>query len=163
MSATTARKCARGHRRAGFALAKDEEPGPVNLEDRKTRAALRALFVERFSETELKRLRSEAEAKARSAGAAPLSLTERLRNFANGDPQVADVREFYRTLLRRLREAQPLPPNALTELGQQRALAIEAALRAAGVDASRIARTSDTPSADAGAKQVSVQLSLAAR
>ena len=150
-------------RRAGFALAKDEEPGPVNLEDRKTRAALRALFVERFSETELKRLRSEAEAKARSAGAAPLSLTERLRNFANGDPQVADVREFYRTLLRRLREAQPLPPNALTELGQQRALAIEAALRAAGVDASRIARTSDTPSADAGAKQVSVQLSLAAR
>jgi Domain of Unknown Function (DUF748) len=149
-------------RRAGFAPAENDEPGLVNLEDRRTRSALRALFTERFSKAELKRLRSEAEAKARAAGAAPPSLGERLRSFASGEPQVADRREFYRTLLRRLREAQPLAPNALTELGQQRALAIEAALQAAGVSASRMERTTSKPSADAKTRQVSVQLSLAA-
>jgi len=149
-------------RRAGFALAESDEPGPINLEDRRTRAALRALFAERFTKAELKRLRSEAEAKAQAAGAASPSLGQRLRSFASGEPQVADTREFYRTLLRRLREAQPLPPNALTDLAQQRALAIEAALQAAGVGASRMERTTSKPSADAGTRQVSVRLSLAA-
>ena len=150
-------------RRAGFALAENDEPGPINPDDKPTRVALRTLFAERFSKTELERLRAEAEAKARAAGAAPPSVTERLRNFASGEPQILDTREFYRNILRRLREAQPLPPNALSELAQQRALAIEAALQAAGADASRMARTTDAPSADAEAGQVSVHLSLAAR
>lgn len=149
-------------RRAGYTLAEGDEPGPVNVEDKPTRAALRALFAERFSAAELERLRTEAEAKARAAGLAAPSVAERLRNFASGEPQVVDAREFYRGLLRRLREAQPLPPNALDELAQQRGLAIEAALQAAGADTSRISRTIAAPTADAAAKQVTVQLSLAA-
>ena len=74
-----------------------------------------------------------------------------------------DTREFHQTLLRRLRESQTLAPNALAELAQKRALAIEAALQAAGADPTRIARTSAAPSSDAEARQVTVQLSLAVR
>ncbi len=150
-------------RRAGFTLAEDDEPGPVNVEDRPTRAALRALFAERFSKAELDRLRAEAEAKARAAGLAAPSVTERVRNFAGGEPQIVDAREFYQILLRRLREAQPLPPNALAELAQKRGLAIEAALQAAGADSSRMERTVGAPTSDAEARQVTVHLSLAAR
>jgi uncharacterized protein involved in outer membrane biogenesis len=148
-------------RRAGFAVAEEDEPGPVNIEDRPTRRALRAIFAERFSKAELDRLRTEAEAKARAAGEAAPSVTARLRNFASGAPQLVDTREFHQTLLRRLREAQTLPANALVELAQQRALAIETALKAAGADASRIARTIAEPSSDAEAKQVTSRLTLA--
>lgn len=150
-------------RRAGFALTGEDEPGPINLEDRPTQAALRSLFTERFSKAEFERLRAEAEAKARSAGLAAPSIAERVRNFASGAPQIADAREFYRILLRRLRETQPLPANALAELAQKRALTIEAALQAAGVDPMRMEKTSDAPSANAEAKQVKLHLSLAAR
>jgi len=150
-------------RRAGFALLEGDDPGPVNSEDKPTRAALRALFAERFSKAEFDKLRAEAEAKALAAGLAAPSLTDKVRNLASGEPQLVDAREFYQTLLRRLRDAQPLPANALTELAQQRALAIEAALEAAGTDASRLGRTIAEPTADAEAKSVTVHLSLAAR
>jgi uncharacterized protein DUF748 len=150
-------------RRAGFALTGDDEPGPVNLEDRPTRAAVRALFAERFSKAELDKLRAEAEAKASAAGLTAPSVAEKVRNFASGEPQLVDARDFYQTLLRRLRDAQPLPPNALAELAQQRGLAIEAALQAAGADASRMSRTTAEPTANAEAKAVTVHLSLAAR
>ena len=150
-------------RRAGFAVAGDDEPGPVNIEDRPTRKALRTIFAERFAKPELDRLRTEAEAKARAAGAPAPSMTTRLRNFASGEPQLMDTREFHQTLLRRLRETQTLAPNALVELAQKRALAIESALKAAGADESRIARTTSEPSSDAEARQVTVHLSLAAR
>jgi hypothetical protein len=150
-------------RRAGFAVAEDDEPGPVNIEDRATRRVLRAMFAERFSKAELDRLRAEAEAKALAAGQAAPSVTARLRNFASGEPQLVDTREFHQTLLRRLRETQTLAPNALAELAQKRALAIETALKAAGADASRMARTIAEPSSDAEAKQVTSRLTLAGR
>ncbi|HEY5290711.1 MAG TPA: DUF748 domain-containing protein, partial [Burkholderiales bacterium] len=150
-------------RRAGFAVAEDDEPGPVNIEDRPTRKALRTMFAERFAKAELDRLRTEAETKAGAAGTPAPSMTTRLRNFASGEPQLVDTREFHQTLLRRLRESQTLAPGALAELAQQRALAIEAALKAAGADASRIARTTSEPSSDVEAKQVTTHLTLAAR
>jgi hypothetical protein len=90
-------------------------------------------------------------------------MTTRLRNFASGEPQLVDTREFHQTLLRRLRESQTLPANALAELAQKRALAIEAALQAAGADTSRMARTIAAPTSDAEARQVTVHLSLAVR
>jgi hypothetical protein len=148
-------------RRAGFAVAEDEEPGPVNIEDRSMRRALRAAFAERFSKAELDRLRTEAEAKGRAGGAVVPSMTTRLRNFASGEPQLVDTREFHQTLLRRLRESQALAPSALAELAQQRALAIESALKAAGADGSRLARTVAEPSSDAEAKQITSRLTLA--
>ena len=149
-------------RKAGFSVADDEDPGQINIEDRQTRKALRTLFAEQFSKTELDRLRTEAEAKSRTTGVAAPSMTTRLRNFVGGEPQLVDTREFHQTLLRRLRETRTLAPNALAELAQQRGLAIEAALKAGGADASRILRSIADASSDAGAKQVTVRLSLAA-
>jgi len=148
-------------RKAGFAVAEGEEPGPVNIEDRATRKALRTLFAERFSKAELDQIRKEAEAKSLAAGKATPSMTTRLRSLVSGEPQLVDTREFHQTLLRRLRETQTLPANALTELAQQRALAIEAALKVAGADTSRMARTIAAPSSDAEAKQVTARLTLA--
>jgi hypothetical protein len=150
-------------RRAGFAVTEEDEPGPVNIEDRPTRKALRTMYAERFSKAELDRLWTEAEAKELAAGTPAPSMTTRLRNFASGEPQLVDTREFHQTLLRRLRESQTLPASALAELAQKRALAIEAALTAAGADTSRIERTIGAPTSDAEAKQVTVQLSLAVR
>jgi hypothetical protein len=150
------------NRKAGFAVAEDEDPGQINIEDRQTRKALRTLFAEQFSKAELDRLRTEAEKKSLAAGVAIPSMTTRLRNFVGGEPQLVDTREFHQTLLRRLRETRTLAPNALAELAQKRGLAIEAALQAAGADASRIVRSIADVSSDAEAKQVTVRLSLAA-
>jgi uncharacterized protein involved in outer membrane biogenesis len=159
-------------KRAGFKVAEDEAPGPVSVEDRPTRAALRALFAERFPAAEFAKLKAEAEAEAKAKeGAAPaadgkaqsISVLDRARNFATGEPQVADPREFYRALLRQLRDAQPLPENALAELAQRRGAAIAAALQAAGVDPARVSRSVAEPVARAEAKEVTVELSLSAK
>jgi len=150
-------------RKAGFAVSEDDDPGPINIEDRATRRALRTMFTERFSKAEFDRLRAEADAKAFAAGTPAPSMTTRLRNFASGEPQLVDTREFHQTLLRRLRESQTLASNALAGLAQKRALAIETALQAAGADASRITRMIAAPAADAEARSVTVHLSLAAR
>jgi hypothetical protein len=150
-------------RRAGFKIAEDEEPGPLNLQDKATRAALRTLYAERFSQADLDRLRTQAEEKARAAGQPPPSVAERVRNLASGEPQITDAREFYQALLRSLREAQPLAPDALAELARQRGLAIETALKAAGADTSRIAQSTAEPTSEADAKQVQIRLSLTAR
>ena len=150
-------------RRAGFAVGDEEAPGPVSTEDRRTREVLRALFAERFSPAELDKLKFAAEAKSRGDGAAKPALLERLRNLAAGEPQIADAREFYATLLGRLRDAQPLPPNALTDLARRRGEIIETALREAGVAPERLAVTAAPPSADAESRQVTIALSLSAR
>ncbi len=154
-------------KRAGFNVTEEDPPGPISLEDRPTRDALRALFAERFSETELDRLKAEAEAKAREAGAESgkaqqLSVLDRLRNFARGEPQVADAREFYRTLARRLIDAQPIAGDALSGLAQKRAATIAAALQAAGADPARVAQSDAGPTSKTGAKEVALQLSLTA-
>lgn len=176
-------------RRAGYEVRDEDAAGPVNTRDRPTREALRALFTERFSAAELARLKAEAEAKyaaaaksaaagtpqpkapaqsdapadAEAAGTARISLLDRVRNLAAGEPQVADSREFYATLVRRLRDAQPLPADALPALARRRGEAIEAALRAAGATPERLTVNVVAPAANAAAKQVSVALSLSAR
>jgi hypothetical protein len=154
-------------KRAGFDVADEDPPGPVSIEDQRTRNALRALFAERFSEAELDKLKAEAEAKAGAAGAEgdkpkqDISVLERLRKFTRGEPQVADATDFYRTLARRLVDAQPLPENALDDLAQKRGAAVAAALKEAGVDAGRVSQSKAEPTTDAEAKQVKLQLSLA--
>ena len=151
-------------RRAGFSVKDGESAGQINIDDRPTRAALRALFGERFSGAELDKLRAGAEAKARESGKPrQISVIERVRNLAGGEPQVADPREFYFTLVRRLRDAQALAASALEDMARKRAAAIAAALQASGVDPARLSQTAGTPTANAEAKEVKLQLSLAAR
>ncbi len=149
-------------RRAGFEPGEGDAASPVNIDDRRTRNAVRELFAERFGADALERLKEEAEREAARDGKAPdLSLLERFRKFAGGEPRVADARGFYRSLLRRMLEAKALPEGALNELAQRRAAVIAEGLRAAGVEAGRVEVSSSEPTANAQAREVTIALSLA--
>jgi Domain of Unknown Function (DUF748) len=144
-------------RRVGFKVDDNDSGGPINVDDKATRDALRELFTQRFSPAEINKLKAEAEAKAAAAGAAPAAG----RAFASDEPRVADTGDFYRALVRGLREAQPLAPDALTGLGQKRAAAIAAALVQAGTDPARMTQLAVEPVANAEAKEIGVPLSFA--
>jgi hypothetical protein len=159
-------------KRANLDLQDEDPPGPLNFEDQRIRTAVRELFVVRFSSAELDKLRAEAEAKAKSAGAAnagdagkqaSLGIGDRLRRFTSGEPQVADTGEFYRVLGSRLLAAQPLAADALNELARKRATAIAEAFKAAGIDAARVAVTTGDPLDKPDAKLVTLELALTAR
>ncbi|WPC67151.1 DUF748 domain-containing protein [Rhodoferax ferrireducens] len=139
-------------RRAGIKLQAGEEPGPLNLSDRAVRGAMRDLYAERFGEAELDRQKKAAEggggapAAAASmpdtktaAAQAKLPLWQRVGKMIQGEPQVADASAFYNQLQERLNQSQPLAADALAKLGAQRAEAILAALKEAGVDPARAA------------------------
>ncbi|HEY5582813.1 MAG TPA: DUF748 domain-containing protein, partial [Rhodoferax sp.] len=139
-------------RRAGIKLQAGEEPGPVDLGDRAVRGAMRALYAERFGEAELDKQKKAAEGGAAAPAAAAsmpdtkteaaqakLPLWQRVGKLIQGEPQVADASAFYNQLQERLNQNQPLAADALAKLGAQRAEAILAALKEAGVDPARAA------------------------
>ena len=93
-----------------------------------------------------------------------MSALDRVKNFASGEPQIADSSEFYWTLYRRLADAQPLASTALEDLAKERASTIADALKIAGVDHARFsASTAEPATLDAKARQVTVQLALSKR
>ena len=153
-------------RRAGLKLAPGEAPGPLDLADRSVREALRSLFAERFGEPALDQARKEAEAAtpagaaASGPAAAALPAWQRALKFVQGEPQVADARPFYRGLRQRLERAQPLPADALQQLGAQRAQAMAAALAEGGTDAARIAVGAPAPLTGAVTRLVPLKLEL---
>ena len=147
-------------KRAGFEVSAEDPAGPLSIEDRRTRRALRELYAQRFGEDELARQKAEAEREA--GGAKDLGVGERIRNFAAGEPQVANPAPFYRALYRRLLDAEAVSEGALAGLAQKRAAAIAAELQAAGVDAGRMTQSTAEPTSNADARQVTIQLSLAA-
>lgn len=164
--------------RAGLKLQPGEEPGPMDLADRAVRSALRELYAQRFGEVELDKQKKAAEAAqpgaTGAAGAAPeasgaasakaaLPLWQRVGKLVQGEPQVADARAFYQGLQARLFQTQSLAPDALTRLATGRADAVLAALKEAGVDASRASAAAPASvAADAG-KPVGLKLGLAAK
>ena len=159
------RDLARG---AGLDIQEEDPPGPVNLDDTRTRSAARSLFAERFSAAELDKIRAEFETKAKDGGADAarqntVSVTDRMRRFASGEPQVTDTADFYRALSSRLTAAQPLAADALGELARKRATAIAEALKGAGIDAARLTLTTGEPLKKADGKSVSLELALSAR
>ena len=80
-----------------------------------------------------------------------------------GEPQVADSSAFYNHLLERLNQNQSLAPDALARLGAQRADAIVAALKDAGIDSTRaVAAASEKGNSEIG-KPVPVKLTLTAK
>jgi hypothetical protein len=156
-------------RRVGLKLQEGEEPGPIDTGDRAVRKALRELYAERFGDAELDKAKQAAETAAPAAAGASAAQPEkvpvwrRVTNLVQGEPQVTDAGAFYAQLQQRLNQNQKLAPDALTQLGTQRAEAIVAALKEAGVDA---ARASNTPPANveaAAGKPVALRLELAAR
>ncbi|ABD68018.1 protein of unknown function DUF748 [Rhodoferax ferrireducens T118] len=162
-------------RRAGIKLQAGEEPGPLNLSDRAVRGAMRDLYAERFGEAELDKQKKAAEGGGAPAAAASmpdtktaaaqakLPLWQRVGKMIQGEPQVADASAFYNQLQERLNQNQPLAADALAKLGAQRAEAILAALKEAGVDPARAdAAAPEKVESDIG-KPVPLKLGLVAK
>ena len=162
--------------RAGIKLEAGEQPGPLDLSDRAVRVALRDLYAERFGAAELDKQKKAAESAAATPAGKPaaadlktaaaqekLSLSQRAGKLIQGEPQVADATAFYHKLQERLEQNQPLAADALTRLGEQRASAILAALKEAGVDPARaIAAASEEINSGVG-KPPPLKLGLAAK
>lgn len=164
-------------RRAGMKVEAGEEPGPVDLGNRAVRSAVRELYAARFGDAGLDQQKKAAElasaapaavaasgqgGKAASAQAR-LPLWQRVGKMIQGEPQVADAGAFYRQLLERLNQDQPLAPDALTQLGTQRAQATVAALKEAGVDPARLVAAAPEKITSAKGKLVPVTLALTAK
>jgi hypothetical protein len=172
-------------KRAGIKLEAGEEAGPLDLGSRAVRGALRDLYAERFGAAELdkqkkaaegsaavpagepatKDLANEPAAKAPDGEAAQekLPLWQRTTLLIQGEPQVADAKPFYHKLQERLDQNQPLSADALTQLGAQRASAILAALKEAGVDPARAIAAAPEKVASEVGKPVPVKLGLATK
>jgi hypothetical protein len=163
-------------KRAGIKLEAGEQAGPLDLRARPVRSALRDLYAERFGAAELDKQKKAAEGGAATLAGEPaaadlnteaaqekLPIWQRVGLLIQGEPQVADASSFYRKLEERLEQNQPLAADALTQLGTQRASAILAALKEAGVDPARtLAAAPEKVSSDVD-KPVPLKLGLAAK
>ena len=153
-------------KRAGIRTPEGEAVGPLPLRDRNVRRALRELYAARFGEAELEKAieaAEAAEAKASKGQDAKLSIWQRLGNMVEGEPQLTEAGDFYRTLQARLVENQPLSDDALATLGGQRAQAILRALKEAGADeASAAAAAAEAIESETG-KPVPIKLGLASK
>jgi len=163
-------------KRAGIKLEAGEEPGPLDLRARAVRVAVRELYAERFGAPELDKEKKAAEGGATVPAGEPaakdlnsetaqekLPLWQRAGLLIQGEPQVADASSFYHKLQERLDQDQPLPADALTHLGAQRASAILVALKEFGADPARaLAAAPEKVSSDVG-KPVPLKLGLAAK
>jgi hypothetical protein len=176
--------------KADIKLAAGEQPGPLDIGQRKVRTALRDLYAERFGAAELDKEKKAAEASAgatnaaktaapdvaaastsdsasgspagtASAAAKKLPMLQRLGKLVQGEPQVADATAFYGKLQARLEQNQPLAKDALPQLGAQRAAAVVAVLKEAGATTASAAAPATTDSA--AGKPVAVKLELSAK
>ena len=156
--------------KAGIKLEAGEEPGPLNLGERKIRGALRELYGERFGKAELDKQKKAAESAAPGAAAAAstaapakIPVLQRLGKLIEGEPQVADTGAFYNGLREQLEARQPLPADALSKLGTQRSAAILAALQQDGTPAARVSAGAPEKTEAAPGKLVGLKLGLAAQ
>ncbi|WP_454774713.1 DUF748 domain-containing protein [Janthinobacterium tructae] len=155
--------------KAGIKLEAGEEPGPLNLGERKIRGALRELYGERFGKAELDKQKKAAESAAPAATAAStaapakIPVLQRLGKLIEGEPQVADTGAFYNGLREQLEARQPLPADALSKLGAQRSAAILAALQQDGTPAARVSAGAPEKTEAAPGKLVGLKLGLAAQ
>ena len=159
--------------KAGIKLEAGEEPGPLNLGERKIRGALRDLYGERFGKAELDKQKKAAEsaapapaaasASASAPAAAKIPVFQRLGKLIEGEPQVADTGAFYKGLREQLEAKQPLPADALSKLGTQRSAAILAALQQDGTPVARVSAGAPEKTEAAPGKLVGLKLGLAAQ
>jgi hypothetical protein len=159
-------------RRAGIKLEAGEEPGPLDLGSRAVRSAMRDLYAERFGAAELDKQKKAAEAVVAAPDAASpatgtaankLPIWQRAGKLIQGEPQVADASAFYRNLRERLEQNQPIASDALTQLGVQRASAILAGLKEAGVEPARASAAAPENVKSEAGKPIGLKLGLAAR
>jgi hypothetical protein len=152
--------------RADIKLGAGEQPGPLDIGQRKVRSALRELYAERFGAAELDKQKQAAESAAGKAeGAVPkkLPVLQRLGKLVQGEPQVGDATAFYEQLQARLAQSQPLPKDALAQLAVRRAAAVMAVLREAGVSPATASVGAVAVADGAAGKPVALRLELSAK
>jgi hypothetical protein len=174
--------------KADVKLGAGEQPGPLDIGQRKIRSALRDLYAERFGAAELDKEKKAAEAEAGpaaqgegggasanasasasadiragspAAGGKKLPMLQRLGKLVQGEPQVADPTAFYARLQARLEQNQPLAKEALPQLGAQRAAAVAAVLKEAGAATVSVGAPAAIDSS--AGKPVAVKLELSAK
>jgi hypothetical protein len=153
--------------KADIKLAAGEQPGPLDIGQRKIRGALRDLYAERFGAAELDKQKKAAEAASGSGNNAnadapkKLPMLQRLGKLVQGEPQVADATAFYDQLQQRLVQNQPLPKDALPQLGARRSAAVLAVLKEAGASAASAGAVATTDSTTG--KPVALKLELSAQ
>ncbi len=131
--------------RLGRAVKPGENPGPLAMSDGATRAALEALFIERFNAHELRQL-LEAPARRPGAGEPAAGGPAGGERPAGGDTAGPDAgqaassspSDAYRRVFEALRDAEELDEARFVELGKQRGEAIRAELEANGLAGERI-------------------------
>lgn len=152
--------------RAEIKLAANEQPGPLDIGQRKVRGALRDLYAERFGAAELEKQKKAAEGTGVSdpdAAGKKLPVLQRLGKMVQGEPQVADATAFYDQLRERLEQNHTLDKDALPQLGSRRAAAVMAVLKDAGVAPAAATAGSPAAAANDAGKPVSLKLELAAK
>jgi hypothetical protein len=157
-------------KRAGIKLQPGEEPGPLDIGDRKVRGAIRDLYEARFGAAELDKQKAAAESappattgEAKKDEKSQLPIWQRVGKMIQGEPQVADPAPFYGKLQERLNQNQALPADALAKLGAERSDAILAALKEAGGDVSRATTAAPEKTEAVPGKPVPLKLGLASR
>ena len=92
-----------------------------------------------------------------------LPVAQRDGKAIQSEPRVADPAAFYNRLLERVNQNQPVAPDALAQLGAQRANAIVAALTGEGIDPARAVATAPESGTSGIGKPVPVKLVLTAK
>ncbi|MBL0392808.1 DUF748 domain-containing protein [Ramlibacter monticola] len=155
-------------RLAGIQVPPGQEPGPIDVEDQAVRVALRDLYAQRFGKEELAKAlappgqTAPAAAPLLAGATRPATPAQGLAMGAPGEPQEAEAARQYAALQRRLEETQPLPPEALQRLGEQRAMTIVETLLASGVATERASST-PAKAIEGSARSVPVSLELSSR
>ncbi|SHN30601.1 Uncharacterized protein involved in outer membrane biogenesis [Duganella sacchari] len=151
--------------KADIKLAADEQPGPLDIGQRKVRSALRDLYAERFGAPELDKQKKAAESAAGTGdeAAKKLPVLQRLGKLVQGEPQVADASAFYDGLQARLEKNQALPKDALPQLGAMRAAAVIAVLKQSGVNPATASASAPVTTESRAGQPIAVKLALSAK
>ncbi len=124
---------------SGLKLAKDEEPGPVDVNNYKVQTWLEDRYTERVGKAEYQKLRASFKAK-QEGGANPLTdsvLVERLaRSFKARD--TGPVSAFHTELLEQLIQKTAIDDSVLDKLAQARGQAMRASLVKYGLVSGRV-------------------------
>ena len=156
--------------KSGQHIDKDEDPGPLAMQQPKIQSALENLFSNKFGSAELAAYKSAFN--QANPGKLNENVTSKILSKLTGlfqekrtlsDQQIAQMKDgdFYTILFNRLRDQVTVNNDSLLALATARADAIDAALKAAGVPAERLS-TLAVEKADIAGQDVPIKLVLGA-
>ncbi|MEA3413589.1 MAG: DUF748 domain-containing protein [Pseudomonadota bacterium] len=110
--------------RRGVKLEPGEDPGPVEFTEGKTRRALKAMFIDRYSKNDYKTLKEEVKKRLETAKQVPEGQS------AGGEYSPREL--LFKEMFDRLVEGWPLEDEALKQLADARAAAVQEELTTRG-------------------------------